>query len=197
LIVCRAKCGATPGMLCSPRLFEEMMTMRGVLGTLAGLLFWLTVPALALDLPARKAGQWELKLSFDNGAIPVQTLRQCIDAATDKLMKSDFGGPAQQSCQQQAVTRSGAALIVDSVCTTGGGTSTTRSVVTGDFDSAYTMEITSKAGGDETHMTIAAKWLGPCAADQRPGDMIMSNGMKMNVLDMQKAMPNLPKLPQR
>ena len=33
---------------------------------------------------------------------------------------------------------------------------------------------------------MAAKWLGPCAGDQRPGDMIMANGMKINVPEMQK-----------
>jgi hypothetical protein len=35
-------------------------------------------------------------------------------------------------------------------------------------------------------MTIAAKWVGPCPAGQRPGDMTMGNGMTINVLDMQK-----------
>jgi len=33
---------------------------------------------------------------------------------------------------------------------------------------------------------MAAKWLGPCAADQKPGDMIMGNGFKVNILEMQK-----------
>jgi Protein of unknown function (DUF3617) len=166
--------------------------MRRSLAALAGCMLF-AAPALALDMPARKAGLWELKMSFDNGAIPVQTVKQCIDAATDKLMKSDFSSAAQQSCEKQEMTRSGATLVIDSVCKSGGSTSATHAVVTGSFDDAYTMEITSKVGGDETHMTIAAKWLGACAADQRPGDMIMSNGMKMNVLDMQKAMPRLPK----
>lgn len=36
-------------------------------------------------------------------------------------------------------------------------------------------------------MAIAAKWLGACAADQKPGDMIMADGMKLNVLDMTRA----------
>jgi len=42
------------------------------------------------------------------------------------------------------------------------------------------------APGAETHMTIAAKWLGPCAAGQKPGDVVMANGMTMNVFDIQK-----------
>jgi hypothetical protein len=43
----------------------------------------------------------------------------------------------------------------------------------------------------ETSMTIEAKWAGPCKADQKPGDIIMANGMKMNVTDIPaRAMPD-------
>jgi hypothetical protein len=38
-------------------------------------------------------------------------------------------------------------------------------------------------------MTIEATWLGPCKADQKPGDMVMANGMKMNIRDMPGGMP--------
>jgi hypothetical protein len=45
---------------------------------------------------------------------------------------------------------------------------------------------------------MAAKWIGPCAADQKPGDMIMANGMKINILDAQKRgpPPGVPQPPQ-
>ena len=39
-------------------------------------------------------------------------------------------------------------------------------------------------------MTIDAKWMGACKADQKPGDMIMA-GRKLNVRDLQ----NLPAMP--
>jgi hypothetical protein len=45
------------------------------------------------------------------------------------------------------------------------------------------------APGAATHMKIAATWLGPCKKGQRPGDMIMGNGMTMNILDLQKGIP--------
>jgi hypothetical protein len=51
------------------------------------------------------------------------------------------------------------------------------------------MTVTSQSDslpGGKMSMTMAAKWLGPCAADQKPGDMIMGNGFKMNILEMQK-----------
>lgn len=153
-------------------------------------------PALALDMPARKAGLWEMKMVFEGQPMPVQTMRQCIDQATDKAMQSQFGGAAQGACSRQDFKNVGGTLTIDSVCKFGPATTTTHGVVTGSFDSAYTMKITSKSAGGppmpgiapgaETRMTIEAKHLGPCQAGQKPGDIMMSNGMKMNILNMPK-----------
>lgn len=157
-------------------------------------------PAFALDMPARKPGLWELKMEFVGGKIPAQAMKQCVDAASDKLMNSNFGGAAQEACAKQDAVKSAAGMTVDSVCTFGDTKTTTHAVVTGSFDSAYTVDVTSTReggrpmpgmpAGGASHMTIAAKWLGPCEAGQKPGDIIMANGMKMNVLDM-------PRPPQR
>ena len=159
-------------------------------------------PAIALDLPARKPGLWELKMTFQgNSRLPVQTMKQCTDASSDRLMTYNFGGSAEKNCQKQDISRSGNSIVIDSVCSFGGLIATSHAVVSGDFNSAYTVEVTSQREGGrpipgvsptgEMHMTIAATWLGACAAGQRPGDIIMSNGVTMNVLDMQKrgAMP--------
>jgi hypothetical protein len=68
-------------------------------------------------------------------------------------------------------------------------------VITGSFDSAYTMAVTVQSGRT---ITMNAKWFGPCAADQRPGDMIMGNGMTFNILDAQKhAAPGATMAPQQ
>ena len=147
------------------------------------------VPALAAELPSRKPGLWEIKMSFENRNTPGQTMQQCIDAATDQMMQSSAGPGGQSVCSKRDVQRSASAITVDSTCTVGGKATTSHAVITGSFDSAYTMTVTSDsaaAPGGKSTMTMAAKWLGPCAADQRPGDMIMANGMKINVLDMQK-----------
>ena len=152
-------------------------------------------PALALDMPARKAGLWEMKMVFDGIPLPAQTMRQCIDQATDKAMLAQFGGAAQGACSKQDFKTVGGTLTFDAVCKVGPATTTTKGVVTGSFDSGYTMKITSTsaggppipgmAPGGETKMTIEAKRVGACEAGQKPGDIMMSNGMKMNVLDMQ------------
>jgi hypothetical protein len=154
-------------------------------------------PARALDLPQRKAGLWELKMSFKGRNLPGQVMRQCIDAKTDKLMNGNFGaGAMRQSCTQRKVVPSPGGFSVDSVCKFGGATTTSHAVIAGDFSRAYTVEVTSTrhggppvpgmGSGGTTHMAISAKWLGPCRAGQRPGDIMMGHGMKMNIFDLRK-----------
>jgi hypothetical protein len=153
-------------------------------------------PAFALDMPARKAGLWELKMTIEGRNLPANAMKHCVDAATDKLMNSQFGGPANEACSKQDVKNIAGTMIVDSVCKFGDATTTSHAVVSGNFDSAYTVDVATtreggrplpgQAPGAGTHMKVEAKWLGPCAAGQRPGDVIMSNGMSMNVLDLPK-----------
>jgi hypothetical protein len=152
-------------------------------------------PALALDLPARKVGLWEIKLNFEGRNIPPQTMQQCIDAETDKLMNSVGGNMGREMCSKQDMQRVGNTIVVDSVCQVGPMTLTSHAVVTGDFNSAYTVKVTSKrTGGPSTpnapadgtsNMTLEAKWQSACKADQRPGDIIMADGRKINIRDMQ------------
>jgi hypothetical protein len=161
-------------------------------------LLFSAAPALALDLPTRKAGLWEMKMVFEGSPVPAQTMRQCIDQATDKAMQSQFGsgGALGAVCSKQDFQNSGGAMTFDTVCKIGPATTTAKGVITGSFDSNYTMNIstTSTGGpsipgmkpGGETKMTIEAKYVGACQAGQKPGDIMMGNGMKMNVLDMQK-----------
>lgn len=182
------------------KLFLQRFLRPLAFGTLG--LFYV-IPAFALDMPPRKPGLWELKMDFEGRKLPATTMKQCTDATSDKVMNSNFGGPAQAACSKQDVTKTATGVIVDSVCEFGAGTTTTRAVVTGTFDSAYTVDVQSKRAGGRpipgmpadgsSHMTISAKWLGPCTAGQRPGDVMMANGMTMNMLDMQKMIP--PKKP--
>ncbi|MBN8937069.1 MAG: DUF3617 family protein [Rhizobiales bacterium] len=159
--------------------------------------FVIATAASATEMPMRKAGLWDLKMNFDSRGVPPQSIQQCVDAATDKLMNSNFGGMSKGSCSTHDVKTAGSTITVDSVCKFGEATTTSHAVVTGSFDRAYTVRVTStrKGGpaipgmtpGQAVNMTIEAKYLGPCKAGQKPGDMIMANGFKMNVLNMRSA----------
>ena len=150
------------------------------------LVFAYEAAALAAELPQRKAGLWEMKTTTTSGRI--MSMQQCVDAQTDQAMQAGASG-MQRSCSKRDLQRSGNTTTIDSVCTVAGKTTTGHTVITGDFDSGYTLVVTTRAEGmPERSMNIAAKWLGPCAAGQKPGDTIMPNGMKMNLLDMKKGL---------
>jgi hypothetical protein len=141
--------------------------------------------AAAAEMPSRKAGLWDMTTKTPDGR--TISIQQCVDAKTDAAMQAMSGGMAQRACSKRDVQRSGDTITMDSVCTFGGKTMTAHAVISGSFDSSYTMVMTSNSAGMPTRTTtITSKWLGACAADQKPGDMIMANGMKMNLLDMQK-----------
>lgn len=142
--------------------------------------------ALAADAPARKPGLWEVKTSIDDRGRSV-TVQQCIDAATDQMLQSSTGPLSGPACTGRDVKKSDNGITIDSRCSFNGKPASAHAVVSGSFDSAYTMTVTAE-GSDlpATKMIMEAKWLGACAAGQQPGDVIMANGIKVNIPDLQK-----------
>ncbi|VTU13161.1 hypothetical protein SRS16CHR_00400 [Variovorax sp. SRS16] len=149
--------------------------------------------AFAFDFPARKPGLWEMSMNLGATAskLPVQVTQQCLDAASDKAMREMGEGMSKDRCSKQDMRNEGGKIIVDTVCKMEGPSNTvatTHSVMSGDFNSTYHVESKSSysppmMGRAEGSIVIDAKWVGPCKPGQKPGDMIMSNGMKMNLLD--------------
>ncbi|WP_295976986.1 DUF3617 family protein [uncultured Variovorax sp.] len=164
---------------------------------------FVAAPAFALDFPARKPGLWEIRTEAPQasgkaaGSAGGHTMQQCIDAATDKALRDMGQGMGKDMCSKQELRTEGGKLVMDSVCRIGNTVATSHAVLSGDFQAAYRMESKSAyspplMGRAEGTSTMEARWLGPCKADQKPGDMVMSNGMKMNVLDMMKNGPRRP-----
>jgi len=156
-------------------------------------------PAFALDFPSRKPGLWEIQTGDGTGKGPGagHTVQQCIDAASDKALRDMGQGMGKDMCSKQELRSDGGKLVMDSVCKIGNTVATSHAVLSGDFGTSYRMESKSTynpplMGRAEGASVMEAKWIGPCKADQKPGDMVMSNGMKMNVLDMAKNRPKKP-----
>jgi hypothetical protein len=147
--------------------------------------------AYALDLPSRKAGLWAITMTFEARTTPPQIIQQCIDAATDKLMNAIGGSMSQEMCSKQDVKQVGNTYVIDSVCNIGPARVASHAVMGGDFNSDYTVKVTSTSEGmpagvpGSNTMTLEAKWLGACKADQHPGDMILADGRKFNIRALQ------------
>jgi hypothetical protein len=154
--------------------------------------------AHAVELPIRKPGLWDMKM-LPSGQMPGMTMQHCTDAATDKRMSDAFMPMAKNVCSKTETQKTANGYVTNSVCTVAGVTATTRADVVGDFNSAYTVKTTSQAPNApkgaprDSNITIEAKWLGACAAGQKPGDIMMPGGLKMNVKDLEKVKSLLPK----
>ena len=154
--------------------------------------------AVAVELPMRKAGLWEMKV-LSGGTVPEMTMQQCTDETTDKAMSTAMAPMAKEICSKQDIQKTATGYVTDSVCGIGGITVKSRAEIIGDFNSAYTVKTNSQSEGGlagaarDSNSTIEAKWVGACKADQKPGDIIMPGGMKMNVKDMEKMKALIPK----
>ncbi len=116
-------------------------------------------------------------------------------------MSTAFSPMAKEVCSKNDIRKTATGYVTDSVCSIGGMSMTSHSETTGDFNSAYTVKSTSNTKGGPAGMAgdsttvIEAKWVGACKADQKPGDIMMPGGMKMNIKDMEKAKGMMPKPP--
>lgn len=166
-----------------------------------GLLALSLVSANAVELPVRKAGLWEMKVLRAGSQAPDMTMQQCTDETTDKDMSTAMSPIGKEMCSKQDIQKTATGYVTDSVCGIAGVSIKSHAEITGDFNSGYTVKSTSHSKGGPAGMardsttTIEAKWLGACKPDQKPGDIIMPGGMKMNIKDMEKLKAMIPKQP--
>jgi Protein of unknown function (DUF3617) len=155
--------------------------------------------ARADELPIRKAGLWEMKVARAGAPTPDMTMQQCSDETTDREMSTAFSPLAKDICSKKDIQKTANGYVSDSVCGLAGVSIASHAEIVGDFNSAYKVTSTSHSEGGPAALkgdhvtTIEAKWLGACKPDQKPGDIVMPGGLKMNIHDMDKLKAFLPK----
>ena len=155
-------------------------------GTALVLLLATVAPVQANDGPSRKSGLWEMKLDGVN-----MTMQSCVDRAQDNELRAAARAPGKTNCTQRTLKRESATrLVAEYLCKDGAATSVSRLVITGDLDSNFVMEFSSRpepaqAGQREHSGRMQGRWLGPCTTGMKPGDMRMPNGMVIPAASMQ------------
>lgn len=153
-------------------------------------------PAAADDMPARRAGLWVI--AMQSGSAPAQTMRQCIDAKTDQQLQRFGQGMSLQHCAKNTFRREADRFVGESECRIGQSVAVTRTEFSGDFAKSYRGEVDARytppvAGMSQSRFTLTARWVGPCPAGWKPGDMEMGAMGRVNVNDLTAG--RLPKAP--
>jgi hypothetical protein len=155
-------------------------------------------PAYAEEFawPARKPGQWELRMKAGNDA-PEMSVKLCLDAETDKDMMQLGTGIAKSMCPDQKITREPGKVVIDGTCDAGGIKVSGRTEIVGDLQSDYTMVMRSDIADapegmpKENNMEHRGRWISAtCGDGMVPGDMVLPGGIKMNMKSMKGLMDN-------
>lgn len=149
----------------------------------ACVIFLCAVSAASADeFPRRTPGLWEVSITSEAGT---HATKQCVDEKTDAQLLQ-MGSRMGQMCTKNETRKEGASFVSESDCTMAGTKIHARSVMSGDFASAYQGEVhvtynPPLRGKSEGDTKISARRLGACEAGQRPGDIIMPDGKAMNI----------------
>lgn len=144
------------------------------------------------DLPARKAGLWEVTVQAhaSGGAMrqPAQTVRQCTDVPAERVMLLSIV-PGQEQCRRFTVTRiaESGGYDITGICSVHDQRVVVSAQLRGDLQSVYSgsyrVEHAAAVPMGNGPVDFQGRWLGQCGPGQRPGDMVLPNGIKVNVVD--------------
>lgn len=144
------------------------------------------------QVPSRKSGLWAE--SETSSFFPGQVTKavHCIDSITDRLDLEMRDGSDPGSCGQATATRKGEELKIEKRCKRQDSVTEVVAIIRGDLNSKYEAQFVTRyvppyEGRSELRGTLNARWTGPCPPGQRPGDVILENGTKMNLIDIRNA----------
>ena len=166
--------------------------MKRSIPALALIFAALSTKALADTPPQLKEGLWEMTVTTSQGG--THTMKQCLDQATGASlldMGSDVTKSMKEACSKNEFKKTSTGFETLAECKMASSVVTSKGVFNGDFSSSYTGAVESTFAPPlfgQTHSTVklAGRHLGACGADMKPGDMVMDNGMRMNMNDAAK-----------
>ena len=139
--------------------------------------------------PRRKPGLWEVRSNAsDNHGLP--PARFCVGENTDNpAIQLDRTAGEKGSCSIGAFRRVGTTWTAETVCRDSRQTVVSQSVATGDFLSEYRIDTLVfyspplPGGKREDRESVTARFLGPCKAGQRAGDLELPGMGTLNMND--------------
>ena len=150
----------------------------------------------SLGLPQHRAGLWRQAVSRDARPLPMaNAMNICLGPDWDSHLATLGETSPGKGCKSQVSRAVGGAYQFSSICGLGhGGTVTSKGVAQGDFSTAFSLHLETDVTGADygpingRHVTdIESRYVGPCPAGMKPGDMALSNGLRLNADKVRRA----------
>jgi hypothetical protein len=130
--------------------------------------------ATALELPVQKPGLWQTTMKGEKIPGGSRSYSTCLDVASLAEAKASADAHLKNDCSKSDVRKQGGTWIAESTCTFSGINVVAHTETTFSGDDAFHTEVTSssdspKHGKTTSVMTVDGKYLGDCAAGQKPG----------------------------
>ncbi|HEY5337902.1 MAG TPA: DUF3617 family protein [Rhizomicrobium sp.] len=154
-------------------------------------IFNIVIPAIALlsagsanaqAVPLQKPGLWQDDMVMSGRHMSSQSCVSVESAAQTSAFSAQIR--KNDKCESHQITHNpdGSWTSISTCEFRPGVKRTSRADASGDFNSKITVSMRSPPTA-APEMTMTATWLGACKPGQKGGDVIMSNGMKINTLD--------------
>ena len=148
--------------------------------------------ALAADpeLPLRKAGKWEQKTVMEEGGKNhEQSMTICIDGDMERNTAINSAGEHKSQCSKYEVKKDGDKFVIDAVCKMNGRDVESLTEMSGDFQNAFDVKITSTTSGMQDSQSIVikrvieqkGKYLGESCGDLKAGEAMGTDGTRLMV----------------
>ncbi|MCU0224541.1 MAG: DUF3617 domain-containing protein [Acidobacteria bacterium] len=121
-------------------------------------------PALADEWPTLRQGMWDITRTMQppgGGAPKTVTAQRCMEPAADWQRQN--AQLAKAGCTFTPVVRSGSAYTFSSTCNVMGVSSSSKTTIVVESDSAYTLTVDGTTDGEPTHEVMKAKRVADCA----------------------------------
>lgn len=143
-------------------------------------------------LPARKAGLWEVTVQAHaadgpGSAIqPAYMVQQCTNAAAEPVMLLALL-PGQEDCTEVRVAKrngKGGGFDIATECSVHGRPVRGRMALWGDLQGIYggdfSVSFPQTPQNNIGPVSFQGRWLGNCRSGQKPGEMVLPNGITVN-----------------
>ena len=140
------------------------------------------------DIPALRPGLWVATPVVASRAQP-ETTRFCLDKKTQRQVLDQLAFAMPRMCSRNQYSMRGGRFVTDSACTLGASTIEGKTETTFFRDTAYRTEVVGRVGPTgrvaETQRTVIdARHVGPCPAGMKPGDVVLPNGLTLNLVQL-------------